>query len=384
MTIHLVCLDGTGQQMPQAHLTNVALIFKSLGGTVIDGGNGSWEATISQAGATAEMGKYLPGVGTEGNPILQALGQGFGDGIAEQIVRGYTFLSRSYAAGDKILINGFSRGAAAARALAGFVAVQGLLTPANYDASNKDEAYLRAIAAWYLYRKSRPDLANQASLTDIQVQTGETIPTLTPADFIAVPAIDSVAVFDTVSSLGVPQPRIGGGVSYDFSIADTYLNPKVLNGFHALSADETRAVFAPTYWTPRQGVTQVIFPGCHSNIGGGFANTGLSDRACVWMLVHLANQGLICDMANLPRSLAPNPLDFAEDDSTAGMWVLLPKSPRVFPASATAGQPDFAIDDSIHQRWGQTVTVLQQGSPGPYKSTGLMGANPLYTPSSAV
>jgi hypothetical protein len=55
--------------------------------------------------------------------------------------------------------------------------------------------------------------------------------------------------------------------------------------------------------------------------------------------------------------------------------------PHVFPATATAGQPDFAIDDSIHQRWGRTVTVLPQGAPGPYKSTGLMGANPLYTPS---
>jgi uncharacterized protein (DUF2235 family) len=381
MTIHLVCLDGTGQQMPQTHLTNIALIFDALGGAVVNAGNGSWERTVTQGGATAEMGKYLPGVGTQGNLILEALGQGFGDGIAEQIVRGYTFLSRSYLAGDQILITGFSRGAAAARALAGFVAVKGLLTTANYDPTQKDQAYLRAIAAWYLYRKSRPDLANQASLTDIQVQTGETIPTLTPADFIAVPAIDTVAVFDTVSSLGVPQPRIAGGIGYDFSIADTYLNPKVTNGVHALSADETRAVFAPTYWTPRQGITQVIFPGFHSNIGGGFANTGLSDRACLWMLAHLRNRGLICDMANLPRPLAPNPIDFAEDDSTAGMWVLLPKSPRVFPASATAGQPDFAIDDSIHQRWGQTVTVLQQGSPGPYISTGLMGANPLYTPS---
>jgi uncharacterized protein (DUF2235 family) len=381
MTIHLVCLDGTGQQRPQAHLTNIALIFDALGGVVVDGGNGSWETMLTQGGVVAEMGKYLPGVGTQGNPILQVLGQGFGDGIAEQIVRGYTFLSRSYVAGDKILITGFSRGAAGARALAGFVAVKGLLTTANYDPANKDVAYLRAIAAWYQYRASRPDLANQASLTSIQIQTGETIPTLIPADFIAVPAIDTVAVFDTVSSLGIPQPRIAGGIGYDFSIADTYLNPKVLNGFHALSADETRAVFAPTYWTPRQGITQVIFPGFHSDIGGGFAHTGLSDRACLWMLANLQRRGLICDMASLPRPLAPNPIDDAEDDSTAGMWVLLPKGPRVFPATATAGQPDFANDDSIHQRWGKTVTVLQQGSPGPYRSTGLMAANPLYTPS---
>jgi uncharacterized protein (DUF2235 family) len=380
MTLHIVCLDGTGQQMPQTNLTNIALIFDALGGTAVDAGNGSFETAIGPAAAPTQLGKYLPGVGTQGNLILEALGQGFGDGIAEQIVRGYTFLSRSYAAGDTIIITGFSRGAAAARALAGFVAVQGLLTTANYDPTDKDEAYLRAIAAWYLYRASRPDLANQASLGDIQVATGETVPTLTPADFVPVPAIDAVAVFDTVSSLGVPTIKSVGGIGYDFSIADTVLNPKVLNGFHALSADETRAVFAPTYWTPRQAITQVIFPGCHSNVGGGFPNTGLSDHTLTWMLANLQSRGLQFAAANLPRALAPNPLDDAEDDSTAGAWVILPKSPRVFPATATAGQPDFAIDASIQQRWGQTVTVLQQGAPGPYRSTGLMGSNPLYSP----
>jgi len=381
MTLHIVCLDGTGQQMPQANLTNIALIFKALGGTAVAAGNGSFETTIGQGAAPTQLGKYLPGVGTQSNPILNVIAQGDGDGIAEPIVRGYTFLSRSYTPGDDIIITGFSRGAAAARALAGFVADMGLLTPTNYDPANKDEAYLRAIAAWYQHRANDPELANQNNLTSIQVQTGETVPTLTPADYVPVPAIDTVAVFDTVSSLGVPTIQLGSGIGYDFSIADTVLSPKVLNGFHALSADETRAVFAPTYWTSRAGITQVIFPGCHSNIGGGFANTGLSDRSLTWMLANLQTRGLQFAVANLaPRVVAPNPLDYAEDDSTAGAWVLLPKSPRVFPASATNGQPDFAIDASIEQRWGRTVTVLQQGQPGPYKATGLMGGNPLYAP----
>jgi uncharacterized protein (DUF2235 family) len=381
MTLHIVCLDGTGQQMGQADLTNIALTFKAVGGAAVDAGNGSFETSLGPAAAPTQLGKYLPGVGALGNPILQVIGQGTGDGIAEPIVRGYTFLSRSYAPGDTIIITGFSRGAAAARALAGFVADMGLLNPANYDPTDKDAAYLRAIAAWYQHRINDPQLANQDSLTSIQVQTGETVPTLTPADYVHVPVLDTVAVYDTVSSLGVPTVQTGGGIGYDFSIADTVLSPKVQNGFHALSADETRAVFAPTYWTPRQAITQVIFPGCHSNVGGGFANTGLSDRALTWMLAKLRARGLQFATANLaPRVIAPNPTDFAQDDSTAGAWVLLPKSPRVFPATSTAGQPDFAIDASVQQRWGQTVTVLHQGSPGPYKATGLMGAGPLYTP----
>src|SRR5580692_2372127 len=114
MTLHIVCLDGTGQQMPQANLTNIALIFNVLGGTAVAAGNGSFETAIGPAAAPTQLGKYLPGVGTQGNAILNAIDQGDGDGIAEQIVRGYTFLSRNYAAGDTVLITGFSRGAAAA------------------------------------------------------------------------------------------------------------------------------------------------------------------------------------------------------------------------------------------------------------------------------
>jgi hypothetical protein len=135
----------------------------------------------------------------------------------------------------------------------------------------------------YQYRQSRPDLAKFENLTNIFVQLGEKVPTLTDGDFVPVERILAVGVFDTVSSLGIPRPVVDG-LDYDFDLADTDLNPKVLNGYHALSADEDRANFAPTYWTPRHNITQVIFPGCHSDVGGGYPESGLSDRALQWML----------------------------------------------------------------------------------------------------
>jgi hypothetical protein len=61
--------------------------------------------------------------------------------------------------------------------------------------------------------------------------------------------------------MGIPKPEPGGWLGYDFVIANTDLSPEVLNGFHALSADENRANFFPTYWTPRDNITQVIFRG---------------------------------------------------------------------------------------------------------------------------
>ena len=123
----VVCLDGTNQTKTQNHPTNIARIFDSLGGNPVDAGHGSLETTV--AGDRLAVGKYLSGVGTQGDLALKVLGNLFGDGIAEPIVRGYTFLSRNYAPGDVIVITGFSRGATAGRALAGFAVGQGLLNP---------------------------------------------------------------------------------------------------------------------------------------------------------------------------------------------------------------------------------------------------------------
>ena len=83
------------------------------------------------------------------------------------------------------------------------------------------------------------------------------MPNLSDADFVPVERMLAVGVFDTVSSMGIPRPVVGG---LDFVIANTDLSTKVLNGYHALSADEDRATFFSTYWTPRHNVSQVIFP----------------------------------------------------------------------------------------------------------------------------
>ena len=97
-----------------------------------------------------------------------------------------------------------------------------------------------------------------------------------------------MAVFDTVSSLGVPHLGLQG-VRFDFEIIDTALSSKIKFGFHALAADETREIFSPTFWDARDRVEQVVFPGCHSNVGGGFADIALSDVALGWMIDRLSD-----------------------------------------------------------------------------------------------
>lgn len=361
MTLLVVCLDGTNQTKTQAHPTNIARIFDALGGAAVDAGYGSLETAV--AGPPAIAGKYLPGVGTQGDPVLKVLGNAFGDGIAEPIVRGYTFLSRSYAPGDEIVITGFSRGATAARALAGLVAKMGLLNKATYAPADKTAAYLRAVAAWYAYRGDRQDLADQARLQIISGTRAGAVPTLAPGDLVEVPAIRAVAVFDTVSSLGLPLLGSDGKPHFDFSICDTFLSPKVQNGFHALSADEFRDLFYPTFWAARHGVVQQVFPGCHSDVGGGFKNRGLSDGALTWMLTQLRGAGVACDTARLNPPLAANPLDPAQDDGAIFPFVLTPRSSRAFPECAAASDPLIA-------RWGKDTEMLPATALTPYAARG--------------
>lgn len=369
MTTHVVCLDGTGQTRLQNSPTNIALIFDAMGGSIVDADNGSYESTLAVNGPVVQVGKYLSGVGTTGLQIFHLLEQAGGLGIAEPIVRGYTFLSRNYQPGDDVIIVGFSRGAAAARCLAGFVVGQGLLNPANYHAENKDSAYLRGVAAWYQYRAGQPWLAKQQTLTDVVLQLGQNAPQLATADFVPVDRILAVGVFDTVSSVGLPTPE-NGWLGYDFNIANTDLSPKVLNGYHALSADEDRANFLATYWTPRHNVRQVIFPGVHSDVGGGYADHGLSDRALQWMLPNLASSGLRFDLANI-RALEPNATDIGHDDGSAAPWNVLPKRPRQFPTDLFEGASSFTVDASVGQRWGQMVKVLPAGASAAYAARGV-------------
>ena len=351
MSIHVVCLDGTNQTKNQSCPTNVSLLFDTLGGALQGADEGSFER---QDGAAGLYGKYLPGVGAIGFPALRILGNLFGDGIAEPIVRGYTFLSRMYKAGDTVIIIGFSRGATAARALAGWVVSHGLLDPARYDVTDKDNAYRRAIAAWYRYRKGQPDLANQERLRFIGTLLGQ-LPTLTDTDFVPPIDVAAVGVFDTVSSLGLPHLDAQGQAVFDFSICDTHLDPKVRSGFHALAADETRDLFSPTLWVARDNVVQQLFPGAHSDVGGGYAERGLSDAALAWMAGQLNGVAKVFDLSRLTHPLGGNPLAPAHDDSTVFPFFATPRRSRMFPHA-------IQLSDVLMDRYGRPVAILPGSS----------------------
>ncbi len=89
---------------------------------------------------------YRKGIGTErwggiARVIRNAFDGAFGHGISRSIKDVYRFLSNEYERYDNIYLFGFSRGAFAARSLAGFAEAVGILFRNDPDDNHLEEAY---------------------------------------------------------------------------------------------------------------------------------------------------------------------------------------------------------------------------------------------------
>jgi len=100
---------------------------------------------------------------------------------------------------------------------------------------------------------------------------------------------------------------------------DTQLSSTVQNAYHALAVDERRLPFIPTLMEPNKNhnpsnFEQKWFPGVHSNIGGGYAQTGLSDLALKWMTDKATAKGLFFDLGKISNpDFKPNVMEKPED-----------------------------------------------------------------------
>jgi uncharacterized protein (DUF2235 family) len=342
------CADGTwnGPGEPDsddktAPDTNVFKLFLNLDGKDDPGTTKlekEQERSLAAAdGTLQQVAKYLHGVGDSDNFLVKVLGGTLGAGLITRIVRGYTFISRNYEPGDKIFIVGFSRGAYTARALAGMISTKGLLDAKRFDLADKEAAYRLGVAVWFASRKTAlegdPDRLSHllGAVLDFPIFLMRP-----PSDDQLVPApIEAVAVWDTVGALGIPvynEHLIRLDV---FRFADTKLSGNVRQGRHAIAVDEQRADFSPTLWDGRERVVQVLFPGAHADVGGGYRledfESGLSDGALVWMTEELEALGVRFS-ANPTVVPHPNPGGTAHQP-----WMHLPfnkllHEPRTFPA----------------------------------------------------
>lgn len=74
---------------------------------------------------------------------------------------------------------------------------------------------------------------------------------------------------------------------------DSKVSPQVEYAFQALGLDEERKSYRPTVWEQPDGqalprvLRQCWFPGVHTNLGGGYADTEVADITLAWMMAQL-------------------------------------------------------------------------------------------------
>ena len=213
---------------------------------------------------------YDAGVGSEGSLIRRVFDGATGTGISENILQAYRYIIKSYEPGDELYFFGFSRGAFTVRSLAGLIRNSGLLRPENIDLVE---------AAYHLYQSRKPEHQPrevEASLFRKTYAVAETT------------KIKFIGVWDTVGALGNPL-LLNGILSKRNRFHDTDLSTRIENAFHALAIDEKRKNFEATLWhqqkeAKEQTLEQVWFAGVHSDVGGGYPESGLSDSALKWMV----------------------------------------------------------------------------------------------------
>ncbi|KAF7178184.1 hypothetical protein CNMCM7691_006856 [Aspergillus felis] len=332
----VLCFDGTNNKFHgDSSDSNVLKIFRYH---YYQPGIGTYvtSASLSHSGAIRKIK----------SAYVKAKDAAVGSTLADHVMGGYKFLMRYYCPGDQIYIFGFSRGAYVARFLAEMLDKIGLLEAGN-------EELIRFVWKTFAKWQQRHGGAESASLWKYMQAFQETF--CHPA-----PDIRFLGLFDTVNS--VPRFERAWMKRSRFPYT-AHTKAKVIR--HAVSIDERRAkfrqdlisevkpspterrstrlrkhlerhnVFLPYYnhhrhqnsrlslsaQQPRavgptasfpdekaddmQDIEEVWFPGCHTDIGGGWplkpGEYALSHVPLVWMVQNAQKAGLRFEPGKLRR-----------------------------------------------------------------------------------
>lgn len=273
----VICCDGTWNRPDSPNITNIEKIARTV------------QTDPAASGDVPQLVYYLSGVGGAGYETDRILGGAFGFGLFHNMLAGYRFLAQNYEPGDEIFVFGFSRGAFTARTLVGMVGYVGLIT----KRALVDDQLVKA-RDFYKLRKKDDDTRSP----ELDAWRAQHTHATTPIAF--------VGVFDTVGALGVPGAMFLAPRFHNLQLSD-----EVACARHALAIDEYRLKFEPSLWTAKPGrptederVKQVWFRGAHSDVGGGYAETGLSDSVLLWMATEAHAQGLVFDVPLLQTYVA--------------------------------------------------------------------------------
>lgn len=320
-----------------------------------------FELTLSEGkDGVAQIALYLAGVGTRMGERLT--GGGFGYGISDNVKTAYAFIVSNYEPGDGIYLFGFSRGAFTARSIAGLIRNMGIL--------RRDRLHL-ANEAYEHYRDQDPKWTPESDLSK----------TFRAANAHPVCDIHFLGVFDTVGALGAPFGSVLSKITdalFNTQFHDVKLSSIVLSAYHALAIDERRWPFRPTLWelneTHRARIAESKqkgeqspyeekwFPGVHSNVGGGYEKTGLSDCALEWMVEKARGRGLdIASEQNWP--FQPKLKEAPENSQTffyRAATLLFEKLPRLISRKAPESS-DAALVKYVNRAGDYVRPISDQG-----------------------
>ena len=307
----VLCLDGTGNQVKARESTNVVRLFEML----------------DLSDPARQVAYYDPGVGTFSasgawTPAARAtsklFGLAFGAGVRQNLAEAYTFLMQHWEPGDRLFLFGFSRGAFAARALAGLIHRAGVFrvgsenlvqyAVGNYtgrrgDWSDDDWKQIDRMCAAFAHIH---DGSRSAS-------------------------VHFLGLWDTVRAAGI----LRRSTTWPY----TRQLPNVKHAWHAMSIDEKRRPYREyvIHATDRTDVREVWFAGVHSDVGGTFIDDSrLAEIALKWMVDGARAQGLAGARTDGPAKHCALTAEHANGmvHRMGRAWALLGARPRPIPARA--------------------------------------------------
>lgn len=287
-----------------------------------------------------------------------------GVGIIENITEGYTEIVRQYQPGDRIYLIGFSRGAYTARCIAGVIARCGLLRAEHIR-------FAADVVQLYRYRDVKRSDRPPVEQTRDRFHEAGTV------------TVHFLGLWDTVASLGLPLWgwwfRIANLWRNDSIGADRRATPAeggldtspaavCERVYHAISMDERRAQFFVTLFDQRrqgfrnardkglvafdeQIIEQVWFRGSHGGVGGGYADSGLSDIPLDWMMRAAEKAGLRLRADSAPRPPGNALAEAHNELLRQRAWYLFGTWPRWHPCP----RPEQMNGDDIFGRLHESV-----------------------------
>lgn len=101
-----------------------------------------------------------------------------------------------------------------------------------------------------------------------------------------------MGVFDTVAAIGFPNLDDDDKPVSDVVFENCTISSHVAEALHIVSLDDKRIAFMPTPMNKDSRVTEIWFPGAHSDVGGGFWYDGMSDISLEYMVKELKDRDL--------------------------------------------------------------------------------------------